>query len=184
MSDVEGNQWKFFKFGLIVTGKGEEDFLPKLFRSLAATQRCSFQVIRRIGQRSPITSRTKKLKMVGAGKTIPNRDEAEMGLPARRYLAEQDTFVILVDDLEANRAPHAAEIFRRYRKALDAILLGPQESRASVHFLVNMLEAYYFADTNAINEVLGTNLLDYEGDVETIRHPKTEHRGRRVRIPR
>ena len=42
----------------------------------------------------------------------------------------------------------------------------------SVHFLVYMLEAYYFADAQAINAVLGTTLEDYQGDVETIRHPK------------
>lgn len=35
-----------------------------------------------------------------------------------------------------------------------------------------MLEAYYFAHADAINAVLGTNLTDFEGDVETIRHPK------------
>ena len=46
--------------------------------------------------------------------------------------------------------------------------------RASVHFLVNMLEAYYFADAAAINAVLGTEMADFEGDVETIRHPKNE----------
>ena len=37
-----------------------------------------------------------------------------------------------------------------------------------------MLEAYYFADAAAINAVLGTELADHEGDVETIRHPKNE----------
>jgi hypothetical protein len=37
-----------------------------------------------------------------------------------------------------------------------------------------MVEAYYFAHADAINAVLGTNLLDFEGDVETIRHPKSE----------
>jgi len=46
--------------------------------------------------------------------------------------------------------------------------------RAAVHFLIYMLEAYYFADANAINLVLSTDLIDYEGDVETIRHPKGE----------
>jgi hypothetical protein len=43
-----------------------------------------------------------------------------------------------------------------------------------VHFLVNMLEAYYFAHADAINAVLGTQLADFQGDVETIRHPKNE----------
>ena len=33
-----GYAWRFFRFGLIVTGKGEEEFLPKLFRSIAATR--------------------------------------------------------------------------------------------------------------------------------------------------
>jgi hypothetical protein len=37
-----------------------------------------------------------------------------------------------------------------------------------------MLEAYYFADAAAINAVLGTDIPDFEGDVETIPHPKNE----------
>ena len=49
-----------------------------------------------------------------------------------------------------------------------------QTRRAAVHFFVNMLEAYYFADTRAVNEVLGTELADFEGDVESIRHPKND----------
>ena len=54
-------------------------------------------------------------------------------------------------------------------------MLGPEQSaRASVHFLVNMLEAYYFADTAAVNAVLGTDLSDHPGDVEDIRHPKED----------
>ena len=35
-----------------------------------------------------------------------------------------------------------------------------------------MLEAYYFADSQAVNSVLDTELDDYEGDVETTRNPK------------
>ena len=52
----------------------------------------------------------------------------------------------------------------------------PEESvgKVAVHFLVNMLEAYYFADSKAVNGVLGTDLEDFEGDVETIRHPKND----------
>ncbi|MFV1966660.1 MAG: DUF4276 family protein, partial [Pirellulaceae bacterium] len=173
MSDADGNEWKFFRFGLIVTGKAEEAFLPNLFRSLAATGHCSFQVIRRIGQRSAITSEKRKARMVGTGQLIPDKDAREIGFPARRYLTAPATFVILVDDLEADRKSHSQAIFQRYRDALNQIL-GEQRHRASVHFLVNMLEAYYFADANAINAVLGTNLGDYESDVETIRHPKNE----------
>ena len=172
MASAEVGPWKFFTFGLIVTGKGEEQFLPRLFRSLEETGHCRFEVIRRINQRSPITATRRQLKMVGVGKKIPDKDETEIGLPARRYLAEDATFVILVDDLEADRAPQAAEVYRRYRDALDTILTEPQRRRASVHFFINVLEAYYFADAKAINEVLGTDLQDPEGNVETIRHPK------------
>lgn len=37
-----------------------------------------------------------------------------------------------------------------------------------------MMEAYCFAHADAINAVLGTSLADFEGDVETIRHPKAK----------
>ncbi len=84
-------------------------------------------------------------------------------------------FVVLIDDLEHDFRDQADAVFQRYRTALDTIL-GPAglSSRASVHFLVNMLEAYYFAHAEAINAVLGTALADFQGDVETIRHPKNE----------
>lgn len=165
--------WKFVHFGLIVTGEGEEMFLPALFRSLAASGQCTFEVLRRIGQRSPITSTKKKLRMTGQGQTITNKDEDEIGLTARRYLMQKDTFVVLVDDLEGDRVEQHAAVYQRYRQVLDT-MLGSYKQRASVHFLVNMLEAYYFANGKAINTVLGTELTDYEGDVETIGNPKAQ----------
>ena len=54
--------WAFFRIALLVTGKGEEEFLPKLFRSLEAEGHCGFQVARRIAQLRPITSAKKKGK--------------------------------------------------------------------------------------------------------------------------
>jgi hypothetical protein len=44
------------------------------------------------------------------------------------------------------------------------------------YFLVNMLEAYYFAHSKAVNMAAGRIVLanDHEGDVETIPHPKNE----------
>ena len=42
-----------------------------------------------------------------------------------------------------------------------------------MHFLVNMLEAYYFAHSQAVNSALDTEIEDYQGDVETIRNPKS-----------
>jgi hypothetical protein len=165
--------WRFIHFGLIVTGKTEEKCLPDLFRVMQATGACTFRVIRKIGQRSP-RSEKRQLQMVGRGKMIPDKDETEIGLPARFYLSSDDRFVILIDDLEADRSSYIQEIFDRYRRALDTILVPSQACRASVHFLVNMLEAYFFAHSDAVNSVLGTNLDDYEGDVETIRNPRAE----------
>ena len=168
-----GSPWRFIQFGLFVTGKTEENCLPDFFRLVAATGICSFSLIRKIGQRSQITSKKRRLKMIGQGKKIPDRDETEIGLPARGYLSSDDRFLILVDDLEAGRSDSIQEIFDRYRLALDTILTESQSRRASVHFLVNMLEAYYFADSRAVNSFLDTELDDYEGDVETIGNPKS-----------
>ena len=116
--------------------------------------------------------------MVGTGKTIPDRDAEEIGLPARRYLSQPDRFVVLVDDLEHGRRTQAMGVFLRYRRALDTMLRADRR-RAAVHFFVNMLEAYYFADARTVNAVLGTALADRVGDVETIRHPKNDLKGMR-----
>ena len=115
--------------------------------------------------------------MMGSGKQIPDRDAEEIGLPTRRFLSSADRYVLLIDDLEAKRSSDIQQVFDRYRCALDTILKD-QAHRASVHFLVNMLEAYYFADTRAVNAVLGTDLDDFEGDVETIRNPKRKLKNR------
>lgn len=171
---LPGPHQPFFRFGLIVTGKGEAAFLPEFFRSVSETGRCSFKVIRRIGQRSPITSPRRKLRMVGTGKVIPDRDAIDIGLPARKYLSSETRFVVLIDDLEANRSGEIREVFDRYRTAMDTVLSPENRRRASVHFFVNMLEAYYFADGQAVNRVLGTEIEDHPGDVETIRNPKSE----------
>ena len=114
--------------------------------------------------------------MIGSGKEIPDRDAEEIGIPARGFLSSEEdaSFVILVDDLERKRSGDGRRIFDRYRSALDTMLRPDQTRRASVHFLVNMLEAYYFADARAVNAVLGTEIEDHEGDVETIPHPKNE----------
>ena len=125
-----------------------------------------------LGQRSPIRSKAKSLEMVGRGNLIPDKDE-DIGLKARKYLAEGYHYVILIDDLEHARAEMAEAVYGRYRRAFDVLLspLGLQ-NKASVHFLVNMLEAYYFADPQTVNSVLGTQLADFEGEVEAIPHPK------------
>lgn len=169
-------EWRSVCFGLIVTGEGEEEFLASLLRRHLTAHGCRFKVIRRIGQRSPITSGKKRLEMMGSGKAIPDRDVTEIGLPARRFLAENpDAYVILIDDLEHPMAGQHEQKYRRYRDVFDRLLRGDEAwRRASVHFLVMMLEAYYFAHAEALNQVLGTELNDHEGDVEAIRHPKND----------
>ncbi|AUX48338.1 uncharacterized protein SOCE26_098720 [Sorangium cellulosum] len=173
----DGPAWVFCEFGLLVTGKGKGEFLPRLFRELEASGRCGFRVIARIGQRSPMSSsRKKSLRVVGTNQEITDRDFEVIGIPARQHLNQRRAsykraFVVLIDDLEAARKVQERQVFARYREALDRAL-GERKHLAAVHFLVNMLEAYYFADAAAINAVLGTQLADYPGDVEEIEHPK------------
>ena len=170
---LPGPRRPFVRFGLLVTGKSEATFLPKFFRSVSETERCSFEVIRRIDQLSPKSPKN-KLRMVGTDKEIPPKDTTNIGLTARRFLSSESRFVILIDDLEAKRAGEIREVFDRYRTAMDTVLSPKDRRRASVHFLVNMLEAYYFADSQAVNRVLGTAIEDHPGDVETIRNPKSD----------
>jgi hypothetical protein len=111
--------------------------------------------------------------MIGSGKPLPSRDQ-EIGLAARGFLsANPNGFVLLVDDLEHDRRDIAHLVFERYRQALDGVL-GDLRWRAGVHFLVNMLEAYYFADPQAVKTILDLEIGDRDQDVETIRHPKNE----------
>lgn len=176
MSDaVAPSTWRFHKIGLLVTGKGEEQFLPALFRVLTQAKTCTFKVWRRIPQLSPISSETRLEKMTGTKKVLPDANDEAIGIAARTWL-EQDAsnLLLLIDDLEHARREKIRDVFRRYRTALDTLLRPEQRARASVHFLVNMLEAYYFADAAVVNAVLGTNLVDHAGDVEEIRHPKNE----------
>jgi hypothetical protein len=166
------------RFGLIVTGVGEREFLPKLFRSIMAAANCQFEVIRKSEQLSPITSRRRIVRMVGRGQRIPSTEEEQYGTPARSFLRKHPySCVLVIDDLEGSRREKADKVFERYRRILDEALepLG-YAHRASVHFLVNMLEAYYFADSNAVNAAANATVLneDYPVDVETISHPKSE----------
>ncbi len=175
-ASTESPQWAYFRFGLIVTGDTEKEHLPKLFRSLMATGICHFEVVRKIEQRSPKTSTGQNPTVVGTNQKTEKKDELEIGLPARGYVRRSDChFVLLIDDLEYSRRNQSLEVFNLYRTVFDTVL-NTLKHCASVHFLVNMLEAYYFADAQAINAVLETSLPDYEGDVETIRNPKSDLR--------
>lgn len=164
---------RYFKIGLIVTGKGEAQFLPVFLRSLTTAGNCHFRVLRWVGQRSPRSAAPAPLGVVGRPSLrVPTKDEEEIGLPAWRHLASDEAALVLViDDLEHARRDLRAAVFERYRLALD-VSLGPHHTRAAVYFLVNMIEAYYFADARALREVLGLVIEDHAGDVEEIRHPK------------
>ncbi len=85
-----------------------------------------------------------------------------------------NSFVVILDDLEKSREDSFHGVFCRYRMALDTMLDTPIRWRAAVHFFVFMIEAYYFADSRAVNSISGTNLNDFDGDVETISNPKSK----------
>jgi hypothetical protein len=170
---------------LIVTGKSEREHLDKLFRSLAGDGACAFTVLKKIDQREPQKPPSERKKdsrhrirlpesLVGTALKPPQADILQFALPARKYLDEtKDSFVILVDDIEAKRRSYVEEIFKRYRSALDEVLPN-RKSRASVHFLANMLEAYFLADPSAMKVALGVDLREPGGDVENIRNPKAD----------
>jgi len=172
-NEVASPTWKFVRFGLIVTGKGEYEFLDRFLRSLTSSGHCAFIVLARIGQLRPRTSPKHKLKIVGGKGSLPTQDE-ELGIYARGFINRgPNNFVLVIDDLEKGGRPMREDVYNRYRSALDG-LLGDRAWKAAVFFLVNMLEAYYFAHARAVNEVLGTALEDYSGDVEDIPHPKNQ----------
>lgn len=162
----------FLRIDLLVTGETEEAHLPKLFSRLEATGVCQLTVRRRIRQYSPRSSH-RPLQVVGRPKgRLPTRMEEEISLPSRASLADPDRLLVLIDDLEHDRRGSIESIFELYRGALDLLLDDAQRSRASVHFLANMLEAYFFADPRAVEEALDSELASPESDVEQIRNPK------------
>jgi hypothetical protein len=176
--DSPGSKWRIhYTFGLLVTGDAEKAVIVDFLRSLTTEFNCHFEVIRLIDQLTPVTSEKKKLKkkkleMVGTGKAIPSKDVEQIYLKARGFLRDNsNSFVILLDDLERRRREIHKEVFDRYRAVLD-MLDEDLRRRTSVHFLVNMLEAYYLAHADAVNEALGTKLEDHKGDVEEIPNPK------------
>ena len=171
---VELPTWQMVRFGLIVTGEGEEGFVCDLFKPLMKALHCKFEVIRRVGQLSPRKDdMAPKLRIVGTAKAVPTRDQ-DIGLIARTYLNKHPSgFVILVDDLERARASQRIDVFARYRRAFDTILQA-EADRTAVFFFVNMLEAYYFAHPAAIKAAIGLDIETRLNDVEAIPHPKND----------
>lgn len=166
-------------FGLIVTGQAEVNIAPAwLNREFSRRAYCLFEVVRRIGQLDPITSPARVACITGTNKRIPTKDQ-ELGLVAAGYLKNgKRRFVLVIDDLEGT---DPVPKFNRYRAALDGVLEAQGlADRASVHFFVNMVEAYFFADSRAVNGAAQRQVLteDHPNDVESIRNPKATLRAR------
>ncbi len=182
---MSGETWRFVKFGLVVTGDGERDCLTDLFRPIMATGKCNFSVILQTGQRNPFSEK-KALEYRLKGKLIPNKDE-NIVLQIRRWVSEDEAHsAIWLDDLESAQRPNAAAKYQRLRTAFDTMVsqVPLLKRRFAVHFLVNMLEAYYFADVAALNILniqsdpsrppANFSLSNHDGDCENLRHPKNE----------
>ncbi len=186
MSAIEGvaPTFTFHKFGLMVTGESESAALPSLFRSLMEHGNCTFEFFQKIDQLRAKTSQKHPLKVVNTDKTLPDKDAA-IGFDARRYLSNQKDgythHVILIDDLEGLNENDARNAYERYRVAL--VKINPKdEHRVSIHYLINMLEAYYFVNTDALNSFVNPEGLpesqkiifdNYSNDVEDMPHPKS-----------
>ena len=173
----------FVRFHLLVTGKGERDFIGRLLGAVVEGHAAAFMRPEFVGQWTTGQQSRKELKVTGTLKHIPTEFERKVTLQTAQWLRKDpDCFVLLIDDLEHSRAPAAQEVFAYYRSALDKALGEDDDPkrRASVHFLVNMLEAYYFAHPEAVNQVLGTSLTEPTDDVEKIRHPKNDLKNLRV----
>lgn len=179
---AEAGEWRFHKFGLIVTGDAEEAKLDRLFRSLADHGNCAFNVIRKIGQLRPKTALKVVTTTPKKGNNLPTKTEETIAQEVSDFLrgSKQENYVhhvVLIDDLEAhdkdlNQKYTPEDIHRRYYAAMRLNLKHSEYCLISMHFLKSMLEAYYFADTRAVNDALGTNLTDATGDAEEIKHPK------------
>jgi hypothetical protein len=97
------------RFGLIVTGDAEAEFLPKLFRSIMAAAACDFLVIRKSDQLSPVTSEKRKIRMVGRGQVIPTIDLSRDRVPRDMALTRRQWWPRLLDEPETrNRSEKVA----------------------------------------------------------------------------
>jgi hypothetical protein len=165
--------WAFYRFGLLVTGKGEREGLQSLLRQLNDDGHSMFKVVAKIEQLSPrSTQALVPLKITGKQQNLPRRDE-EIALRVRAELQGNLDFVILVDDLEQSRREQVEAVIDRYSAAGKLLLKVDEKHRFSVHLLINMMEAYFFADPQAVEQVLGVKVVSPDTDVEDIGHPKS-----------
>lgn len=178
-------KFKRIVFKLFLTGDVEQRSVREILRQIVADQnqtwtesggqpvefdsQCEF-----VKQQTPRKGVIESLKMTGTAKNLPTVLEERISLPALAWLRNNpDGFVILIDDLESSRRNIAPEVFKNYRLALNKTLFSEElRNRASVHFFINMLEAYYFTQPEVVNPILGIDLVEPSSDVEEINHPK------------
>lgn len=173
---MDAQHCQLMRFGLIVSGHSESEYLPSLFRSLTEHGDSIFTVCSRFDQRRLIGQEKQQLAVVGTRSLVMPRDIEQIGGKVSKFItANPCHFILIVDDLEDD-SENAKAIFDRYYSILDDVLAPNFRDRASMHFLCTMLEAYFFRDIHAINQALGLALqpADYPSDVEQIRHPKGE----------
>lgn len=172
------SEWREIRLRFFVTGKGEAIFLKDFFSQLAYFN--SGVLIIDTSRDFP------QLSVRGSTKRyVSDKYESKKGPLSRVELAAENRIrpwltmsgnhlAILIDDLESSRRSFASSQYTFYREAIDQQLdgVGNLKDRFSVHFFVNMVEAYFFADHQSVNGVCGTSLDEHPGDVENIRHPK------------
>ncbi|ODA33683.1 DUF4276 family protein [Planctopirus hydrillae] len=168
--------WRQIHLKLFVTGEGEETFLATFFRQLRHFE--SGEVIITADYAFPqITVSTNAKKLAKHGKEVLEKiDKATVKKIRPWLLTSTGHYAVLVDDLETERRFLAESQFNFYQEQIHRILDAQPEikNRFSVHFFVNMIEAYYFKHPEVVNQVCKTLLGEYPGDVENIRHPKQE----------
>ncbi len=171
------NGWPFFRFALIVTGKGERAGIDRFLRAIHADGQSTCTVTDRVPQLIPVGEKkraARELKMVGKGGRLEGRDE-QIGLIVRSLCFRGFDYVILIDDLEKSGRNDVEKRVERYVTAGRGLIADDRPWRFSVHFLVNMMESYFFADTNPASEVLGAPVsapAEFP-DVEDIPHAKS-----------
>lgn len=173
MSDANSGQPVCIQ--LVVTGHGEAKCASSVIGKIFGT----FHAIKplepiRADQRPRQTIRTTSGRSSGQfDKDVPTKRHLEVIRELGKRLADPAVICILIDDLEGGERTVAVAHFEYYRRMLNDIPAVNVTARSSAHFLVNMLEAYFFHDVEATNRVIeGLELGRHDGDVEDISHPK------------
>lgn len=167
---MSNSEYRQIEFVVAVTGHAEEACVPTIVRK-ATESLSSFVLVRQVRRvhqrpRSRIVRR-------GSTKAQVLPDHVTLAREVPKLVHDNNVFFLWIDDLEGGTdRPAARQHFDYYAQLLDKACHTPLRAKCSIHFLVNMLEAYFLADTSSANIVLGTNLTNHAGDCEDIKNPK------------